>query len=128
MVSISSLISQHFREQLVNKTEHLFDTIDSSQVNVARRIVIFLRNIRYSYYPLLEKCNEVFLSNMNDLDLDSISKILSLYHSLQFHSFEFIKMAKKRLTEMIPLFDHPDGFVKLFVALGPIAGPEEKKQ
>ncbi|XP_032736288.1 FAST kinase domain-containing protein 1, mitochondrial isoform X2 [Lontra canadensis] len=128
MVSISSLISQRFQEQLVNKTEHLFDTIDSSQVNVARRIVIFLRNIRYSYYPLLGRCNEVFLSNMNDLDLDSISKILSLYHSLRFHSFEFIKMAKKRLTEMIPLFDHPDGFVKLFVALGPIAGPEEKKQ
>ncbi|XP_022351008.1 FAST kinase domain-containing protein 1, mitochondrial isoform X3 [Enhydra lutris kenyoni] len=128
MVSISSLISQRFQEQLVNKTEHLFDTIDSSQVNVARRIVIFLRNIRYSYYPLLEKCNEVFLSSMNDLDLDSISKILSLYHFLQFHNFEFIKMAKKRLTEMIPLFDHPDGFVKLFVALGPIAGPEEKKQ
>ncbi|XP_073738910.1 FAST kinase domain-containing protein 1, mitochondrial isoform X2 [Callorhinus ursinus] len=128
MVSISSLISQRFQEQLVNKTEHLFDTIDSSQVNVARRIVQFLRNIKYSYYPLLERCNKVFLSNMNHLDLDSISKILSLYHSLQFHSFEFVETAKKRLAEMIPLFDHPDGFVKLFVALGPIAGPEEKKQ
>ncbi|XP_027446975.1 FAST kinase domain-containing protein 1, mitochondrial isoform X2 [Zalophus californianus] len=128
MVSISSLISQRFQEQLVNKTENLFDTIDSSQVNVARRIVQFLRNIKYSYYPLLERCNKVFLSNMNHLDLDSISKILSLYHSLQFHSFEFVKTAKKRLAEMIPLFDHPDGFVKLFVALGPIAGPEEKKQ
>uniref|UniRef100_A0A8C0TU77 FAST kinase domains 1 n=1 Tax=Canis lupus familiaris TaxID=9615 RepID=A0A8C0TU77_CANLF len=128
MVSISSLTSQRFQQQLVNKTEHLFDTIDSSQVNVARRIVQFLRNIKYSYYPLLERCNKVFLSNMNHLDLDCISKILSLYHSLQFHSFEFVKMAKKRLTEMIPLFDHPDGFVKLFVALGPMAGPEEKKQ
>ncbi|XP_029790294.1 FAST kinase domain-containing protein 1, mitochondrial isoform X2 [Suricata suricatta] len=128
MVSMSSLISRCFQDQLVNKTEHLFDAIDSSQVNVARRIVQFLRNIKYSYYPLLEKCNIVFLSNINHLDLDSISKILSLYHSLQFHSFEFIKMAKKRLTEMIPLSDHPDSFVKLFVALGPMAGPEEKKQ
>ncbi|GAB5575721.1 FAST kinase domain-containing protein 1 [Prionailurus iriomotensis] len=128
MVNISSLISQHFQDQLVNKTEHLFDTIDSSQVNVARRIVKFLRNIKYSYYPLLERCNTVFLSNMNHLDLDSISKILSLYHSLQFHSFEFVKMAKKRLTEMISLFNHPHSFVKLFVALGPMAGPEEKEQ
>ncbi|XP_025784972.1 FAST kinase domain-containing protein 1, mitochondrial [Puma concolor] len=127
MVNISSLISQHFQDQLVNKTEHLFDTIDSSQVNVARRIVKFLRNIKYSYYPLLERCNTVFLSNMNHLDLDSISKILSLYHSLQFHSFEFVKMAKKRLTEMISLFNHPHSFVKLFVALGPMAGPEEKE-
>ena len=29
---------------------------------------------------------------------------------------------------MIPLFDHPASCVKLFVALGPMAGPEEKKQ
>ncbi|XP_007452683.1 PREDICTED: FAST kinase domain-containing protein 1 [Lipotes vexillifer] len=128
MVSISSLISQRFQEQLVNKTEQLFDTIDSSQVNIARRIVQFLRNIKYSYYPLLERCNKVFLSNVNHLDLDSISKILRLYHSLQFHSFEFILMTKKRLTEMIPLFDHPASFVKLFVTLGPVAGPEEEKQ
>ncbi|XP_045687367.1 FAST kinase domain-containing protein 1, mitochondrial isoform X3 [Phyllostomus hastatus] len=128
MVSISSLTSQRFQEQLVNKTERLFDTIDSSQVNIARRIVQFLRNIKYSYYPLLERCNKMFLSNMNNLDLESISKILSLYHSLQFHSFEFVLMAKKRLTEMIPLFDHPASFVKLFVALGPMAGPEEKTQ
>ncbi|XP_047628779.1 FAST kinase domain-containing protein 1, mitochondrial isoform X4 [Phacochoerus africanus] len=126
MVSISSLISQRFQEQLVNKTELLFDTIDPSQVNTARRIVQFLRNIKYSYYPLLERCNQVFLSNMNHLDLDFISKILSLYHSLQFYSFQFFLMAKKRLTEMIPLFDHPANFVKLLVALGPLAGPQEK--
>lgn len=128
MVSISALISQRFQEQLVNKAEQLFDTIDSSQVNIARRIVQFLRNIKYSYYPLLERCNKVFLSNVNHLDLDSISKILSLYHSLQFHSFEFLLMTKKRLTELIPLFDHPASFVKLFVTLGPLAGPEEEKQ
>ncbi|XP_066201139.1 FAST kinase domain-containing protein 1, mitochondrial [Saccopteryx leptura] len=128
MVSISSLTSQRFQEKLVKKTELLFDTIDSSQVNTAKRIVQFLRNIKYSYYPLLEKCNKVFLSNANDLDLEAISKILSLYHSLQFHSFKFILMARKRLTEMIPLFDHPASFVKLFVALGPMAGPKEKKR
>nr|KAF6494860.1 FAST kinase domains 1 [Rousettus aegyptiacus] len=128
MVSISSLISQRFQDQLVNKTELLFDTIDSSQVNIARRIVQFLRNIKYSYYPLLERCNKVFLSHVNDLELESISKILSLYHFLQFHSFEFVLMAKKRLTEMIPQLDRPASFVKLFVALGPMAGPEEKKQ
>lgn len=126
MVNISSLISQRFQEQLVNKTELLFDTIDPSQVNTARRIVQFLRNIKYSYYPLLERCNQVFLSNMNHLDLDFISKILSLYHSLQFYNFQFFLMAKKRLTEMIPLFDHPANFVKLLVALGPLAGPQEK--
>ncbi|XP_008589069.1 PREDICTED: FAST kinase domain-containing protein 1 [Galeopterus variegatus] len=128
MVNISSLISRHFQEQLVNKTELLFDTIDSPEVNTARRIVQFLQNIKCTYYPLLEKCNKVFLSNVSHLDLDSISKIFGLYQLLQFYSFEFMTVAKKRLTEMIPLIDHPASFVKLFVALGPLAGPEEKKQ
>ncbi|KAM9665000.1 FAST kinase domain-containing protein 1, mitochondrial [Trichechus inunguis] len=128
MVSTSSLISQQFRERLVNKTELLFDTIDSSQVNNSRRIVQFLRNVKHSYYPLLERCNKVFVSNVSHLDLESISKILGLYQSLQFHSFEFIRMAKTKLTEMIPLCDNPASFVKLFVALGPMAGPEERKQ
>ncbi|XP_055145604.1 FAST kinase domain-containing protein 1, mitochondrial isoform X10 [Symphalangus syndactylus] len=128
MVNISSLISRQFQQQLVNKTELLFDTIDSSEVNVAKRIAEFLRNVRYHYQPLLERCNNVFLSNVDHLDLDSISKILSVYKFLQFNSFEFIIMAKKKLTEMIPLCNHPASFVKLFVALGPIAGPEEKKQ
>ncbi|XP_073865503.1 FAST kinase domain-containing protein 1, mitochondrial isoform X5 [Macaca fascicularis] len=128
MVNISSLISRHFQQQLVNKTELLFDTIDSSEVDVATRITRFLRNIKYCYQPLLEKCNNVFLSNVDQLDLDSISKILRLYKFLQFNSFEFIMMAKKKLTEMIPLCNHPASFVKLFVTLGPIAGPEEKKQ
>ncbi|XP_074255611.1 FAST kinase domain-containing protein 1, mitochondrial isoform X1 [Saimiri boliviensis] len=128
MVNISSLISRHFQEQLVNKTELLFDTMDSSEVDFAKRIVQFLRNIRYCYQPLLERCNNVFLSNVDQLDLDSISKILSLHKFLQFNSFKFIMVAKKKLTEMIPLLNDPASFVKLFVALGPIAGPEEKKQ
>ncbi|XP_075385590.1 FAST kinase domain-containing protein 1, mitochondrial isoform X2 [Tenrec ecaudatus] len=128
MVSTSSLISRRFRERLVNKTELLIDTLDSSQVNVARRILQFLRNVKYNHQPLLEKCNTVFLNNMNDLDLDSISKVKELYQSLQFHSFEFLQTAKKKLTAMIPLCDDPAGLVKLFVVLGPLAGPEEKAQ
>ncbi|XP_012932418.1 FAST kinase domain-containing protein 1, mitochondrial isoform X2 [Heterocephalus glaber] len=128
MISISSLISQHFQEKLVKKTELLFDTIDSSQVTTARKIVQFLGNVKCSHFPLLERCDKVFLSNVNHLDLDSIRNILAAYRFLQFYSFAFILMAKKRLTEMIPLFNHPANFVKLFVTLGPLAGPQEKKQ
>lgn len=128
MVNISSLISSRFQDQLVKKTELLFDTINYSDINIARRIVQFLRNANFSYYPLLEKCNKLFLSNMSHLDLESISKILGLYYSLQFHSFEFLVTVKKRLTEMALPFDNPASFVKLFVALGPIAGLEERKR
>ncbi|XP_055456773.1 FAST kinase domain-containing protein 1, mitochondrial isoform X1 [Psammomys obesus] len=128
MVSISSLISHCFQERLLNKTELLFDTVESSKVNTARRIVLFLRNVRYSYYPLLERCNKVFISDMSHLDLESISKIFSLYQSLQFYSFEFVEVARRRLAEMIPSTAHHSSFAKLFASLGPMAGPEIKKQ
>lgn len=129
MVSISSLISHCFQERLVNKTELLFDDVDASKVNSARRILLFLRNVKCSYYPLLERCNRVFISNMSHLDLESISRIFSLYQSLQFHSFEFIDMARRRLAEMIPgSAGHPASFVRLFATLGPVAEPEIRKQ
>ncbi|KAL1785491.1 hypothetical protein HispidOSU_003605 [Sigmodon hispidus] len=129
MVSISSLVSHGFQERLVNKTELLFDTVYSSKVNTARRILLFLRNVKYSYYPLIEKCHRVFVSNMNDLDLDSIIRIFSLFQSLQFHSFEFTEEARRRLVEMIPWFSgHPASFVRLFGILGPVAEPEIRKQ
>lgn len=129
MVSISSLISHCFQERLVNKTELLFDAVDSSKVNTARRILLFLRNVKCSYYPLLERCNKVLTSSVSHLDLESISKILSLYQSLQFHSFEFIEVARRRLTEMIRWSSaYPDSFVRVFATLGPVARPEIKKQ
>ncbi|XP_023574843.1 FAST kinase domain-containing protein 1, mitochondrial isoform X2 [Octodon degus] len=128
MINISSLISQRFQEKLIKKTELLFDTIDSSQINTARKIVQFLGGVKGTHYPLLERCNKVFLNNWMDLDLDFISNILTIYQFLQFYSFEFISVARKRLTKMIPSLDHPESFVKLFVALGPVAGPQEKQQ
>ncbi|CAO2597171.1 FAST kinase domain-containing protein 1, mitochondrial [Lemmus lemmus] len=129
MVSISSIISHCFQERLVNKTELLFDAVDSSKVNTARRILLFLRNVKSSYYPLLERCNKVFMSSMSHLDLDAICRIFSLYQSLQFHSFEFIEVARGRLAEMIPWSSgHPASFVRLFATLGPVAGPEIRKQ
>ncbi|XP_031226392.1 FAST kinase domain-containing protein 1, mitochondrial isoform X2 [Mastomys coucha] len=128
MVSISSLISPCFQERLVNRTELLFDTVDSSKVNIARRILLFLRNVKCSHYPLLERCNQVFIRNMSHLHLESISRILSLYQFLQFHSFEFVEAAQRRLTEMTLSTHHPESFVRLFAALGPMARPEIKKQ
>lgn len=128
MVSISSLISPCFQERLLTRAELLFDTVDSSKVNIARRILLFLRNVKHSHYPLLERCNQVFIRNVSHLDLESISRILSLYQSLQFHSFEFIEVARGRLAELSLPSDHPESFVRLFAALGPVARPEIRKQ
>lgn len=70
----------------------------------------------------------MFIRNMSHLDLESISKILNLYQFLQFHSFEFVEAARGRLAEMTLPSDHPESFVRLFAALGPVARPEIKKQ
>lgn len=129
MVSISSIISHCFQERLVNKTELLFDGVDSSNVNNARRILQFLRSIKCSYYPLLERCNKVFIGSMSSLDLEALCRIFSLYQYLQFHSFEFVEVARRRLVEMIPWSSgHPASFVRLFAVLGPVAEPEIRKQ
>ncbi|XP_044522454.1 FAST kinase domain-containing protein 1, mitochondrial [Gracilinanus agilis] len=128
MVNVSSVISQNFGKRLVNKTELLLDTMDPSDFNTSIRIVQFLRNIRYNYHPLLERCNRMFISNIAHLNLDTLSLILALYQSLQFTNFSFQALAREKLSEMIPLYCDPVSFVKLFVALGPLAGPTEEKQ
>ncbi|KAM9035138.1 FAST kinase domain-containing protein 1, mitochondrial [Sarcophilus harrisii] len=128
MVNISSVISQNFCERLVNKTELLLDTTDPLHFNSSIRIMQFLRNIRYNYLPLLEKCNHMFISNTKQLNLNTLSLILALYQSLQFNNFPFQILAREKLSKMIALYYDPASFVKLFVALGPLAGPTEEKE
>ncbi|XP_068935881.1 FAST kinase domain-containing protein 1, mitochondrial isoform X2 [Petaurus breviceps papuanus] len=127
MVNIGSVISQNFCERLVNKAELLSDTMDHSQFNTSIRILRFLQNTRYNYYPLLEKCNCVFISNIAHLNLDTLSFILSLYKSLQFSNFPFQVLAREKLSKMTAVYCDPASFVKLFVALGPLARPTEEK-
>ncbi|XP_038606726.1 FAST kinase domain-containing protein 1, mitochondrial [Tachyglossus aculeatus] len=128
MVSISSVISPDFRGRLVNKAEFLFDTKDSSLLNASRRILQFLRNVRYNYRPLIEKCSNVFLNNAICLNLDSINVILGLYQSLQINNCAFRLVAKEKLIQMMDLFNNPACFVKLFTALGPMAGLQERER
>ncbi|XP_060033727.1 FAST kinase domain-containing protein 1, mitochondrial isoform X2 [Erinaceus europaeus] len=127
MVNISALISRSFQERLLKKSEVLFDTADSSYLSAAKRIVQFLRKIKCSHYPLLVRCNNLFLVSVDYLDLASINKIFSLYYTLQFYSFEFNIVMKRKLTEMIPLCD-PTASVTLFVALASVAQPGDKKR
>uniref|UniRef100_A0A8C0GLK0 FAST kinase domains 1 n=1 Tax=Chelonoidis abingdonii TaxID=106734 RepID=A0A8C0GLK0_CHEAB len=128
MISISSVISQNFRERLIQKAELLLETVNSISFNHARRMVQFLRNVRLTYRPLLEKCNKVFLGNPSQLDLENISLILGLYHSLQFNNTEFRLVVKQKLTETIDDCNNPVSFTRLFAALGPMAGQEVRER
>ncbi|GAA6231208.1 FAST kinase domain-containing protein 1, mitochondrial [Lates japonicus] len=124
MVCTSSLVSPRLRDAFISRTDHLLDTMDHLHYNNPRRVLQFLRNIKYSHRPLLEKCNQIFLSNIPRLDAENIFIIVGLYQSLQFNNCDFRLAAKQRLIELIDSSTDPFSFTKLFVALAPMASPE----
>lgn len=128
MISVSSLVSVRLRDALIDKAGYLLDTMDISDYNNPRRLVQFLRNVKHSHRPLLEKCNKIFLYNITRMDVEDIYMILGLYQSLQFNNCDFMLAAKERLTELAELSTDPLTFTKLFVGLGPIASQETKER
>uniref|UniRef100_A0A3B4B503 RAP domain-containing protein n=1 Tax=Periophthalmus magnuspinnatus TaxID=409849 RepID=A0A3B4B503_9GOBI len=124
MISVSSLVSPSLRDALITRIDHLLDTTDPTNYNNPRRVVQFLRNIKYSHRPLLEKCNQILLINIPRMNAENISIIMGLYQSLQFNNCEFRLAAKQRLTELIDSSTDPFSFTKLFVTLAPLASPE----
>ncbi|XP_038157162.1 FAST kinase domain-containing protein 1, mitochondrial [Cyprinodon tularosa] len=128
MISVSSLVSTRLRDALISRAEYLLHTLDPLNYNTPRRMVQFLRNVKYIHRPLLEKCNEIFLRNIPRLDAENISLILGLYQSLQFNNCDFRLAAKERLTELIDTSTDPFSFSKLFVALAPIGSPEIRER
>ncbi|KAJ6660729.1 hypothetical protein lerEdw1_017355 [Lerista edwardsae] len=128
MISISGIISQSFRDRLIQKAEFALETLEHVPLNHARRFVQFLRNVRLPYRPLLDKCNKVFLQNTSQLDSEQLAIILGLYQSLQYNNTEFRIVAKQKLMEMMDDCNNPLTFTRLFVALAPMAGPEAKEQ
>ncbi|KAM9709415.1 FAST kinase domain-containing protein 1, mitochondrial isoform 1-T2 [Menidia menidia] len=128
MISVSSLVSPRLRDALISRADDLLHTVDPSNYNTPRRMVQFLRNIKFMHRPLLEKCNEIFLRNIPRLDAENISIILGLYQSLQFNNCDFRLAARQKLTELIDTSTDPFSFSKLFVALAPIASVEIRER
>ncbi|XP_054471380.1 FAST kinase domain-containing protein 1, mitochondrial [Anoplopoma fimbria] len=126
MISVSSLVSPRLRDALISRADHLLETMDPSNYNNPRRMVQFLRNIKHSYRPLLEKCNRIILCNLPRLDAENISILMGLYQSLQFNNCDFRLAVKQRLTEVLESSTDPFSFTKLFVALAPMASQEIK--
>ncbi|XP_053120983.1 FAST kinase domain-containing protein 1, mitochondrial isoform X2 [Hemicordylus capensis] len=128
MITISGVISQSFRDRLIQKAEFVLETMELIPLNHARRFVQFLRNIKLSHHPLLDKCNKVFLQNASLLDIEQLAIILGLYQSLQFNNTEFRLVAKQKLMEIMDDCSNPVSFTKLFVLLAPMAGPEVRER
>ncbi|XP_017547138.1 FAST kinase domain-containing protein 1, mitochondrial [Pygocentrus nattereri] len=122
MTSISSLVSPRLRDALIEKADALLDSMNPLHFNNPRRIVQFLRNIKYTHRPLLEKCNHILLQNIPHLDAENLSIILGLYQSMQYNSCDFRLAAKQRLMELMDTGTDPVSFTKLFASLGPLAG------
>lgn len=128
MISVSSLVSVRLRDALIDRAGHLLDTIDISNYNSPRRLVQFLRNIKHSHRPLLQKCNKILLYHIPRMDAENICIIMGLYQSLQFNNCDFMLAARQRLTELVDSSTDPFSFTKLFVGLGPMASQETKER
>uniref|UniRef100_A0A3Q1J3K8 RAP domain-containing protein n=1 Tax=Anabas testudineus TaxID=64144 RepID=A0A3Q1J3K8_ANATE len=128
MLSISPLVSPRLRDALISRATYLLDTMDPSHYNNPRRVLQFLRNIKYSHRPLLDKCNQILLRNIPMMDADNIGIITALYHHLQFDNFDFRLAAKQRLIELIDSSTDPFSFTKMFVVLAPLASPETRER
>ncbi|XP_056435614.1 FAST kinase domain-containing protein 1, mitochondrial [Gadus chalcogrammus] len=124
MISVSPMVSPRLRDRLLDRADHLLDSMDPVKYNNPRRVVQFLRNIRFGRRPLLEKCNRILLRSVPRMDAENLSIIMGLYQSLQFNNCEFRLAAKQRLTELIDSSTDPAAFTKLFVALCPMASTE----
>lgn len=124
MVSMSSLVSPWLRDALIAKIDNLLDAADQSNYNNPRRVIQFLRNVKYSHQPLVKKCNQILLKNIPQMNAEDISIVMRLYQSLQFSNFDFKLAAKQRLTELIHSSTDPVSFTKLLVTLSPLASPD----
>ncbi|NWU69804.1 FAKD1 protein, partial [Pterocles burchelli] len=127
MISISDVISQSFRDQLLLKAEQLLKE-EVVHFNYAKRILQFLHNVNLRYHPLLEKCNKIFLKSASHLDIHSISLIFRLYEKLGFDNTEFRLVAKQLLSETVDDYSDPGTFAKLFFTLGPMAGSKVRER
>ncbi|KAM8806539.1 FAST kinase domain-containing protein 1, mitochondrial [Eudromia elegans] len=128
MVSISDIISQTFRDRLIQKAEQLMGAEDEVSFNHARRIALFLQNVKLAYRPLLEKCNKIFLRRACQLDIHNISLLFGLYEQLGFDNAEFRLVAKQLLSKSIDDCNDPETFTKLFFTLGPMAEPNVRER
>ncbi|XP_072541166.1 FAST kinase domain-containing protein 1, mitochondrial isoform X2 [Salminus brasiliensis] len=117
MTNISHLMSPRLCDALLERASILLDTIEPYSYNSPRRIVQFLRNIKYTHHPLLEKCKLIILKNMPYMDVETISMIMGLYHTVQYSSCELSLAARQRLMELMDSCTDPVSFTKLINTL-----------
>lgn len=121
MNCISALVSPQLRDALFKKADSLLDTMNPLHFNNPRRVVQFIRSVKQIPRPLLEKCNLLLLQNVPRMDVEHISIILRLYHSMQYNNCDFRLAVRQRLMELVDTCTAPATFTKLFASLGPMA-------
>lgn len=127
MVSVSSLVSRRLQDAIIARIDHLLDTAEPSNYNNPRRVIQFLRSVKHKHQPLIDKCNGIFLRNIQRMNAVDISLILGFYQLLNVNNYDFSLAAKQRLIELIDSSTDPFSFTKLFVTLSPLANPEVRE-
>uniref|UniRef100_A0A8C5RAK8 FAST kinase domains 1 n=1 Tax=Leptobrachium leishanense TaxID=445787 RepID=A0A8C5RAK8_9ANUR len=125
MISISVVISPRLRDRLIEKAESLFDTMN---VHHLRRVVQFLQITKYHHLPLLDKCTQKLIQDMEHIKPEILCALLGLFQALSFFNYEFQILAKSRLIETIDEYTEPNNFAQCFEFLGPKSGPEIRQR
>ncbi|XP_061925835.1 FAST kinase domain-containing protein 1, mitochondrial [Entelurus aequoreus] len=127
LITVSSMVSPRFRDALISRVDHLLDKTDWPQASNARRVVQFLRHIKCTHRPLLEKCSRILICEIPTMDVNHICMLMGLFRSLHFHSCDFKLAVKQRLTEEIDSSIDPHAFTAL-LSLAPFASPEMRNR
>lgn len=130
MLGTSFLISPQLRDMLLNRADHLLDPTDPVMVNNSRRLLQFLRNIKFGHCNpnLLEKCNRIMLDGLPQMNIEEICLAIDLFENLRFRKWEFKLAAIQRLMELMDSSTDPFSFTRLFVTLYPMASPEVRER
>ncbi|XP_074550423.1 FAST kinase domain-containing protein 1, mitochondrial [Halichoeres trimaculatus] len=128
MVSLSYLVSPRLHNAFITRIDRLLDDADPSNYNNPRRVVQYLRNTRHPNRPLLEKCNKIFMQNIQNLDIESVNVILGLYQSIHFNNCDLRLALKQRLIDVMDSCPDPYTFSRVFASLAPMANQEIRER
>ncbi|KAM3917165.1 FAST kinase domain-containing protein 1, mitochondrial-like [Leptodactylus fuscus] len=128
MVKTFPVTSTNLQQRLIRKAESLLENSSHIDSHSVRRVVQFLFLMKYDYQPLLDKCNQIFVQNIDKMSTDTMCIVAGLYRQMAFKQFEFLVMAKSALLELSNLWNNAEHFGKIFCALFPMASQETRNK
>ncbi|XP_070536060.1 FAST kinase domain-containing protein 1, mitochondrial-like [Ptychodera flava] len=127
MYVLINISSQAFQIKLVNKAMELLNSDDCTpSARDIRRIMRALTFVQICHKPLLQKCAEVLLEMVEDIEADDLCIIYHHHVILGFEHKELKSAILKRFTEIYPGVTCARTLAKIFEILAPEVSSDVK--